>query len=117
MPGQLGRHPLGSRTSRAGGANQPMEPDREDRSAAHAGLRDAWRRRSLASGWLAADDWPSEAVDAVLSAACGTGSLAVKETGLLAVKDTGLALVEDGRMRSEERRVGKECRSWWSPYY
>jgi hypothetical protein len=75
-----------------------MEPDREDRSAAHAGLRDAWRRRSLASGWLAADDWPSEAVDAVLAAACGTGSLAVKDTGLLAVKDTGLALVEDGRL-------------------
>src|ERR1039458_933365 len=21
------------------------------------------------------------------------------------------------RWRSEERRVGKECRSWWSPYY
>ena len=75
-----------------------MEPDREDRSAAHAGLRDAWRRRSLASGWLAADDWPSEAVDAVLAAACGTGSLAVKETGLLVVKDTGLALVEDSRL-------------------
>src|SRR5687768_18095834 len=22
-----------------------------------------------------------------------------------------------GRQRSEERRVGKECRSWWSPYH
>src|SRR3989442_10051084 len=30
------------------------------------------------------------------------------------------ALMEDlatGRMRSEERRVGKECRSRWSPYH
>ena len=26
-------------------------------------------------------------------------------------------LVEDGRSRSEERRVGKECRSRWSPYH
>ena len=23
----------------------------------------------------------------------------------------------DGRFRSEERRVGKECRSRWSPYH
>ena len=25
-------------------------------------------------------------------------------------------LGEDPDSRSEERRVGKECRSWWSPY-
>ena len=25
--------------------------------------------------------------------------------------------VRDGRVRSEERRVGKECRSRWSPYH
>src|SRR5258706_2727419 len=24
---------------------------------------------------------------------------------------------EDGKLRSEERRVGKECRSRWSPYH
>src|SRR5687768_17915917 len=23
----------------------------------------------------------------------------------------------DPKIRSEERRVGKECRSWWSPYH
>src|SRR3712207_9275494 len=23
----------------------------------------------------------------------------------------------EGRLRSEERRVGKECRSWWLPYH
>ena len=40
-----------------------------------------------------------------------------------AVKDaTGLGLKEakevvDGAPRSEERRVGKECRSRWSPYH
>jgi len=66
-----------------------MEPDREDHCAAPgwaanpwaaspwiakpdpAGLRDAWRQRSLASGWLAADDWHSEAVNAVVAAAYG----------------------------------------------
>ena len=26
-------------------------------------------------------------------------------------------LLEDGSKRSEERRVGKECRSRWSPYH
>jgi hypothetical protein len=40
-------------------------------------LCDAWRQRSLASGWLAADDWDSEAVDAVAAAACGTGTLSL----------------------------------------
>ena len=26
-------------------------------------------------------------------------------------------LYADGKIRSEERRVGKECRSRWSPYH
>ena len=28
-----------------------------------------------------------------------------------------LHIFEDGLVRSEERRVGKECRSRWSPYH
>jgi hypothetical protein len=32
-------------------------------------LRDAWRLRSLAGGWLATDDWHTEAVDEVAGAA------------------------------------------------
>ena len=27
------------------------------------------------------------------------------------------SFVREGAMRSEERRVGKECRSRWSPYH
>ena len=30
---------------------------------------------------------------------------------------TGLAGIGKGTARSEERRVGKECRSRWSPYH
>jgi hypothetical protein len=30
---------------------------------------------------------------------------------------SGLILYKDGSSRSEERRVGKECRSRWSPYH
>src|SRR3712207_9503348 len=29
----------------------------------------------------------------------------------------GLLIVDDSTLRSEERRVGKECRSRWSPYH
>ena len=29
----------------------------------------------------------------------------------------GLSLAQVGAERSEERRVGKECRSRWSPYH
>lgn len=51
-----------------------MEPDREDpvdpwaAGADPAGLRNAWQRHSLARGWLVADDWHTEAVDAVVTA-------------------------------------------------
>ena len=34
---------------------------------------------------------------------------------ILLVERTALNII--GRMRSEERRVGKECRSRWSPYH
>src|SRR5947209_17583548 len=47
-------------------------------------------------------------------------SLPVSYTGSDPLPDTFVhnsqALVE-GRLRSEERRVGKECRSRWSPYH
>ena len=29
----------------------------------------------------------------------------------------GIATINNGKLRSEERRVGKECRSRWSPYH
>ena len=29
----------------------------------------------------------------------------------------GAPVVVNADGRSEERRVGKECRSWWSPYH
>ena len=31
--------------------------------------------------------------------------------------DALLQMYRSGEMRSEERRVGKECRSRWSPYH
>src|SRR3712207_8879172 len=46
---------------------------------------------------------------------------AVERSGLLVFYDSALALLAAGVLvavlRSEERRVGKECRSRWSPYH
>ena len=36
---------------------------------------------------------------------------------IIVVKYGGSAMVDDELKRSEERRVGKECRSRWSPYH
>ena len=37
--------------------------------------------------------------------------------GLLQVSGIRYSVSDDGELRSEERRVGKECRSRWSPYH
>src|SRR3712207_8572412 len=36
---------------------------------------------------------------------------------IVALLDDPLAIERMGKARSEERRVGKECRSRWSPYH
>src|SRR5256885_9872687 len=36
---------------------------------------------------------------------------------LLQIQDETGRIVSSGHFRSEERRVGKECRSRWSPYH
>ena len=38
-------------------------------------------------------------------------------TDLLSTKTFDESLFKQGQLRSEERRVGKECRSRWSPYH
>src|ERR1039457_6264321 len=45
---------------------------------------------------------------------------AMMEGGAVAVGQKFMELVQNGNvpvMKSEERRVGKECRSRWSPYH
>ena len=34
-----------------------------------------------------------------------------------AIQGEGFKSLDEGQARSEERRVGKECRSRWSPYH
>src|SRR3712207_6992830 len=67
--------------------------------------------------------WFLVPVTRVKRRAIGIGIGAVGEEDVF---DRGAGLVEDGAfdsqqqcalLRSEERRVGKECRSRWSPYH
>src|SRR5256885_3873974 len=39
------------------------------------------------------------------------------ECGVAGLRQVEPGKLHQGRMRSEERRVGKECRSRWSPYH
>src|SRR2546425_12449659 len=62
---------------------------------------------------------PAAAVIApIFAPACTEGG--VREellVALIADHSVGCRLMVGGRNRSEERRVGKECRSRWSPYH
>ena len=44
-----------------------------------------------------------------------SGALPQQEMG--SIKSGGAAATKNGQERTEERRVGKECRSRWSPYH
>ena len=58
---------------------------------------------------------------AVAITACGskdtTATTVAVETTAEAASDTAAPESQAGTTRSEERRVGKECRSRWSPYH
>ena len=45
-----------------------------------------------------------------------TGGVGKAEKPVTGIVDAGLVFFL-GQLRSEERRVGKECRSRWSPYH
>src|SRR5579859_4194736 len=54
----------------------------------------------------------------VLDVACGTGNTAIP-AAKAGASVTGVDIAANSleQARSEERRVGKECRSRWSPYH
>ena len=56
-----------------------------------------------------------ELLENAIDAKASEVKLFLKEAGrtLVQVVDNGIGMV----LRSEERRVGKECRSRWSPYH
>src|SRR3712207_9515471 len=71
-------------------------------------------------------DWSSDVCSSdLLLAGIDVPVLAISSTGsvpwLASAAEAVAAAVPDGRHRSldrsEERRVGKECRSRWSPYH
>src|SRR3989441_11711157 len=52
-----------------------------------------------------------------ISGPTGTYTLSFGASGLTAVTTGSINLAAGPAARSEERRVGKECRSRWSPYH
>ena len=52
-----------------------------------------------------------------LAAIAGTAVMVSTVADLNPVITWSLAIIAGGGTRSEERRVGKECRSRWSPYH
>ena len=48
---------------------------------------------------------------------CYTAGIGLGPTGTGSAKNIKTGLDLSGGVRSEERRVGKECRSRWSPYH
>ena len=52
--------------------------------------------------------------DGMMIMSGGFGLCGIAETLSEAIRDSG---VKNLTVRSEERRVGKECRSRWSPYH
>src|SRR2546427_10642034 len=69
---------------------------------------------------LTISDQDNDVIDAILAGACGyllkDSSIHELIAGIKAAS-LGESLISPTIARSEERRVGKECRSRWSPYH
>ena len=61
------------------------------------------------------DGWNQEVLDKSTVFIAGIGALGSFVATNLTLSGVGRIILCD--MRSEERRVGKECRSRWSPYH
>ena len=70
---------------------------------------------SIVHGVFCLNAWAGIAVASVLVFYCLAGTTLIREVREVFRACDGS--VEEERSRSEERRVGKECRSRWSPYH
>ena len=63
-------------------------------------------------------DWSSDVCSSDLSPRADGGQFRITPTALYQVlSHVAVATMDLDGVRSEERRVGKECRSRWSPYH
>src|SRR2546429_8356417 len=92
----------------------PAAPVHELDISAAAGVADSFRQY-----------WKRNALVVDLTAASGSGSITLQPASgaawpvrlALRVTPGAIGILEVRADRSEERRVGKECRSRWSPYH
>ena len=74
-------------------------------------VKNPWLKKNpFMSMWLSG-------ANKVAGAARGLAAAAVKREATRATKDAAGEGTKQALDRSEERRVGKECRSRWSPYH
>src|SRR5690349_22824128 len=80
-------------------------------------LRD-WSSDVCSSDLLEAnpDDITPESLEMWRSAGINRLSIGLQSFDDRELRWMNRAHTADQSLRSEERRVGKECRSWWSPY-
>src|SRR5260370_37803706 len=91
------------------------QAERDELKALLSGGKHAVRKVKRAQILLAAD---AGARDEEIATRIGVGGSTVYRTKRrFVLGNLALALREEPRPRSEERRVGKECRSRWSPYH
>src|SRR2546422_5738228 len=84
-------------------------------------ILETWLTESRETSWLAANRRRSQRVLMTLpvrvSGKTGAGSPFEEATHTRAISAHGALILVSTPVRSEERRVGKECRSRWSPYH
>ena len=80
-------------------------------------------KKQIKDGKLKSKDYLKSEADLAIDYSCSVltvrKALALLESEgyIQKIKGKKSIVLEKGRSRSEERRVGKECRSRWSPYH
>src|SRR2546422_1933578 len=107
-----------TRPSAGGSGRAQRSPELGELAFAERLLLEQLLRPALQRGTLAREDRLGFLVDDVDDVAHGDVDLARSGLAVLAVFLKRLNTQKgSGLLRSEERRVGKECRSRWSPYH
>ena len=82
-----------------------------------AGYETDWTGRWHGTSVAVVRPASTDEVVAVVRACAAAGAAVIPQGGNTGLVGDSVPRFEASRPRSEERRVGKECRSRWSPYH